>query len=109
MASVLSLTCSGFLPGYSALAQELPQKTARETLTIDLAEMTKPWTGDLDGMIKRRFIRVLTVYSKTLYFGDKGAQLQVLHRLSPGSGKPGCQEGRGRKNQGWSQIGSCLQ
>jgi membrane-bound lytic murein transglycosylase MltF len=79
MAGVLSLACSGFLPGYLALAQEPPpQKTSRETLTIDLAQMTKPWTGDLDGMIKRRVIRVLTVYSKTLYFGDKGAQRGIV-------------------------------
>jgi membrane-bound lytic murein transglycosylase MltF len=33
------------------------------------------WTGDLDGMIERRVIRVLTVYSKTTFFVDKGAQL----------------------------------
>ncbi len=32
------------------------------------------WTGDLDGMIKRREIRVLTAYSKTLYFVDRGVQ-----------------------------------
>nr|WP_298685977.1 transporter substrate-binding domain-containing protein [uncultured Dongia sp.] len=32
----------------------------------------KPWTGDLDGMIKRRTIRVLVPYSKTLYFVDVG-------------------------------------
>jgi membrane-bound lytic murein transglycosylase MltF len=75
MASVLSLACCGFLSGTAALAQEpTSQKAAREILTIDLAEMTKLWTGDLDGMIERRIIRVLTVYSKTYYFGDKGAQ-----------------------------------
>jgi membrane-bound lytic murein transglycosylase MltF len=34
--------------------------------------MQKPWTGDLDGMIERRVIRVLTVSSKTIYFLDKG-------------------------------------
>jgi membrane-bound lytic murein transglycosylase MltF len=34
----------------------------------------KPWTGDLNGMIKRRVIRILTVYSKTFYFVDKGVQ-----------------------------------
>jgi membrane-bound lytic murein transglycosylase MltF len=34
----------------------------------------KPWTGDLDEMIKRRIIRILTVYSKTFYFVDKGVQ-----------------------------------
>ena len=36
--------------------------------------MQKPWTGDLDGMIERRVIRVLTVNSKTFYFVDKGVQ-----------------------------------
>jgi membrane-bound lytic murein transglycosylase MltF len=34
----------------------------------------QPWTGDLDGMIERGFIRVLIVYSKTLYFVDNGTQ-----------------------------------
>jgi membrane-bound lytic murein transglycosylase MltF len=46
----------------------------REQLTISPEEMMKPWTGDLDGMIQRKFIRVLTVYSKTFYFIDKGVQ-----------------------------------
>jgi membrane-bound lytic murein transglycosylase MltF len=32
------------------------------------------WKGDLDGMIQRRFIRVLTTYSRTNYFVDKGTQ-----------------------------------
>jgi membrane-bound lytic murein transglycosylase MltF len=30
------------------------------------------WTGDLDGMIKRRQIRILTTFSKTFYFVDRG-------------------------------------
>jgi membrane-bound lytic murein transglycosylase MltF len=32
------------------------------------------WTGDLDDMIKRRYIRVLVTYSKTNYFVDRGTQ-----------------------------------
>ena len=73
MATVLSLTCGSVMSGNAVLAQEpAPQKAARETLTIDLAKVAKPWTGDLDGMIERRVIRVLTVYSKTIYFVDKG-------------------------------------
>jgi membrane-bound lytic murein transglycosylase MltF len=51
-----------------------PQKPTREHLTIAPEQVTKPWTGDLDGMIKRGFIRVLTVYSKTFYTVDKGVQ-----------------------------------
>jgi membrane-bound lytic murein transglycosylase MltF len=37
---------------------------------------TRPdkWTGDLDGMVKRRVIRVLVAYNKTHYFIDKGTQ-----------------------------------
>ena len=34
----------------------------------------KPWTGDFDGMIKRRVIRILVPYSKTYYFVDRGVQ-----------------------------------
>ena len=57
----------------AGLAQEqAPKKAAGGTLTFDPAEMQKPWTGDLDGMIERRVIRVLTVNSKTIYFVDKG-------------------------------------
>ncbi len=32
--------------------------------------LTRPYTGDLDGLIQRRVIRALVVYSKTLYFYD---------------------------------------
>jgi membrane-bound lytic murein transglycosylase MltF len=36
--------------------------------------ITKNWAGDLDGMVKRRIIRVLVPYSKTFYFNDRGKQ-----------------------------------
>lgn len=73
MAIVLCLTCCCVLAGNAALAQEeAPSKTAGGILTIDLAKVQKPWTGDLDGMIERRVIRVLTVNSKTIHFLDKG-------------------------------------
>jgi membrane-bound lytic murein transglycosylase MltF len=51
-----------------------PPTPQRERLTIAPEEVTKPWTGDLDGMLERGFIRVLTVYSKTFYSVDKGVQ-----------------------------------
>jgi hypothetical protein len=28
-------------------------------------DMAKPWTGDLDVMVKRRLVRILAPYSKT--------------------------------------------
>jgi membrane-bound lytic murein transglycosylase MltF len=46
----------------------------REQLTLSTESAMKPWTGDLDGMIDRQVIRVLTVYSKTFYFVDRGVQ-----------------------------------
>jgi membrane-bound lytic murein transglycosylase MltF len=50
------------------------QKAPREDLTIDPTIVMQPWKGDLDGMIERGMIRVLTAYSKTFYFSDKGVQ-----------------------------------
>src|SRR5690242_10372617 len=41
--------------------------------------LTQPWTGDFAGMAKRRVIRVLTVYSKTLYFIENGAQRGIAY------------------------------
>ena len=37
------------------------------------------WTGDLDGMIKRRLIRVLVTYNKTHYFVDRGTQRGITY------------------------------
>lgn len=44
-------------------------------------EITKPWTGDLEGMIERRTIRVLVPYSRTLYFLDGATQRGVVHEI----------------------------
>jgi len=41
--------------------------------------VAQKWTGDLDGMIDRRLIRVLTTYSKTNYFVDKGTQRGLVY------------------------------
>jgi membrane-bound lytic murein transglycosylase MltF len=43
-----------------------------DTLTIDIDKLRSSWKGDLDGMVERRAIRVLTVNSKTIYFVNKG-------------------------------------
>jgi len=73
--AVLGLVLCNAIP---AVAQDKPAAkggaTPSKTLTIDPREIQKPWTGDLDAMIKRHTIRVLTVYSKTFYTVDKGVQ-----------------------------------
>jgi membrane-bound lytic murein transglycosylase MltF len=43
------------------------------------ALIAKKWTGDLDGMVQRRQIRVLTIYSKTGYFVDRGTQRGLIY------------------------------
>jgi membrane-bound lytic murein transglycosylase MltF len=45
----------------------------------DTSLISKPWTGDLDGMVTRRMIRVLVPYSKTHYFVDLGVQRGVTY------------------------------
>ena len=42
----------------------------------------KPWTGDYDGMIKRRRIRLLVPYSKTYYFVDRAVQRGLAYDIS---------------------------
>ena len=47
---------------------------ARGQAVTSLEAELKPWTGDFDGMLEHRMVRVLVPYSRTLYFNDKGAQ-----------------------------------
>ena len=42
---------------------------------------TRPWIVELDGTLKRRTIRILVPYSKTLFFIDKGSQYGVEAEL----------------------------
>ena len=70
-----------------AVADEIAQAAATEPLTavtdqvpdylLDSRLLGKSFTGDLDGMVKRRAIRALVVHSKTFYFFD-GAQQKGL-------------------------------
>ena len=41
--------------------------------------MLKPFTGDLDEMIKRRVIRIGVTFNRTFYFVDKGVQHGVAY------------------------------
>lgn len=50
-------------------------------LSIELDQEWKPWVGDLGEMVERGVIRVLTVYSKTFYFVDRGTQRGVSYEM----------------------------
>jgi membrane-bound lytic murein transglycosylase MltF len=47
------------------------EPAATSEFTLSGTTTSKPYTGDFDGMIKRRLIRVLVPYSKTYYFVDR--------------------------------------
>lgn len=62
----------------TAVGSSKPKRAAAsEGLPTQLT--LKPWTGDLDGMVKRRQIRVLVSYSKTHYFIDRGTQRGIVY------------------------------
>src|SRR5215471_2347972 len=65
----IALAVAALLSAPPARAQA-PTAKGRTGLALD--PITARWTGDYDGMVERRLVRVLTVYSKTLYFIDKG-------------------------------------
>lgn len=47
--------------------------------TDSLLNQGKVWTGDFDGMLKRRVIRALVPYSKTFYFLDGATQRGITY------------------------------
>src|SRR5687767_6138642 len=60
-------------PGAAPAGAE-PAPAADAPSDAAIAAALKPWTGDLDGMVERRFIRVLVTFNKTNYFVDKAEQ-----------------------------------
>jgi membrane-bound lytic murein transglycosylase MltF len=56
---------------------------AKQQPAFDLSSVArKPFTGDFDGMVKRRVIRVLAPYSKTFYFVDRGVQRGLVYEVT---------------------------
>ncbi|MBC8419431.1 MAG: transporter substrate-binding domain-containing protein [Desulfobacterales bacterium] len=47
----------------------------------ELLKLNEKWTGDFDGMVKRRVIRALVTYSKTNYFLDGFEKRGVTYEL----------------------------
>ena len=72
----LSAVCIAVLSflATAPLAQETSPKPQWQALRV-----LKPWTGDLDGMVRRHTIRALVVYSKTVYFIDEGRQFGLSY------------------------------
>jgi ABC-type amino acid transport substrate-binding protein len=61
--------------------QELPPSSALETGLPDHVreDVLKPFTGDLDEMVRRRVIRIGVTFNRTFYFVDRGVQHGVAY------------------------------
>ena len=56
-----------------------------DVLPVSYGEMWAPWTGDFDGMVERRTIRVVTPYGGYMYYFEdgkpRGAAWELANRL----------------------------
>jgi len=64
----------------AAMEGEPPEPAPEPTpLPAGIAPLLKPFTGDFDGMVERRLIRVLTVQNPVLYFVDRGREAGITY------------------------------
>ena len=82
--SISTGLCAAILIGWSLMASvealREPQVTTPPRVgSLPLDPVTQLWTGDFDGMVQRRRVRLLTSYSKTHYFVDKGVQRGIVY------------------------------
>jgi membrane-bound lytic murein transglycosylase MltF len=61
----------------AAADEELPP----DPMTEERRRLVQAWTGDLDGMIERRVIRLLVTPSRTHYFVDRGTQRGLTYEF----------------------------
>ena len=72
---VLALLLAGMSNSASA------QDAASQQLDEVQEALLHPFTGDWDAIVKRRMVRALVVYSRTLYFVDRGKQGGATYRM----------------------------
>ena len=60
-------------------AHQTPTTQTKKSAVAAPSTQAKQWTGDLDGMLKRRTIRVVVSYSKTQYYVLKGVQYGISY------------------------------
>jgi membrane-bound lytic murein transglycosylase MltF len=87
---LLVLSTIGVAHGQPPAPQAPPRDAAKTSVKEPAAQSgfaladtsAKPWTGDYDGMVKRRRIRLLVPYSKTYYFVDRAVQRGLAYDIS---------------------------
>jgi len=75
---LVSVICVSTFLCVSAFAQDPPSPKLPE---LAEAPAFKPWTGDLDGMVKRRVIRALVAPSRTAYWLNGARQTGAEYEL----------------------------
>jgi len=80
LACLAAVAACGGAPEPESGPTGAPVEATAPAPTVDIPESgvaavaLAKWTGDFDGMVERRLIRVLTTYSKTQFFIDQGTQ-----------------------------------
>lgn len=74
---LLALALGGLGSIGASFAADAPAASGAKSEARRLNVESRPWTGDFDGMLQRRVIRVAVPYSRTLYFNDKGRERGV--------------------------------
>lgn len=77
---LITVCLSALLLSTPAYAAPKPDEQS-DALEVNIESIMQPWKGDLPGMLDRRVIRVLTTYSKTFFFIDKGQQRGATHDI----------------------------
>ena len=76
-AAVFFLAVTIALPATAQDVTSSSPESTRGEIPVDFEK----WVGDFNGMVKRRLVRVLVVYSKTQYFFDRGTQYGAAYEL----------------------------
>src|SRR5437764_8800841 len=82
IASVMALVALVFAALGASAEQEKPAPKRAES--APMPALLRPWTGDWDGIVNRRALRVLVTYSRTMYFVDKGTQRGITYAAFKG-------------------------
>jgi membrane-bound lytic murein transglycosylase MltF len=75
-----ALPATSASPSPAAVAEEAVEPAPEATpLPAEIAPIVAPFKGDLDEMVKRRVIRVLTVQNPILHFVDRGREVGITY------------------------------
>src|SRR5499426_1346012 len=79
---LIATGAAGQTPAPAPAKESTPAKPPAKQGLPPAAAAQKQWTGDFDGMVKRRVIRALVPYSKTFYFVDRAVQRGLSYEIT---------------------------